>query len=184
MYNPTVKMKQSSYPSLKKQRGVVLIMALTILMVLTLVGVSAMKTSSLQERMSGNARDYQIAFEAAEIALRAGEDYIDTITLTTDFSSTGTNGRFKARSVTGGDAWSTESNWTSGLTTSVAVSSLTNNPEYMIEIMDSTYGADDSVTPGAAGSSKIKLFRITSRGYGKNPNTRVMLQTDYGKYMN
>ena len=119
MYNQTFQMKQSSYSSFKKQRGVVLIMSLTILMVLTLIGVSAMKTSALQERMSGNARDYQIAFEAAEIALRAGEDYIGTITLTTDFSSTGTNGKFQARAVTDGDAWSTESNWTSGLTTAV-----------------------------------------------------------------
>lgn len=184
MYSQPSKMKPSSYPSLKKQRGVVLIMSLTILMVLTLIGVSAMKTSSLQERMSGNARDYQIAFEAAEIALRAGEDYIKTISLTTDFSSAGTNGKFQSRAVTSADAWSTESNWTGGLTTEVPVSSLTNNPEYMIEIMDSTYGADDPLTPGGAGNSNIKLFRITSRGYGKNPNTRVMLQTDFGKYMN
>lgn len=184
MSNQTFKMKQPSYSSQKKQRGVVLIMALTILMVLTLIGVSAMKTSSLQERMSGNARDYQIAFEAAEIALRAGEDYIKSISLTTDFSTAGTNGRFKSRAITGTDAWRVETNWTSGKTTEVTVASITNNPEYMIEILDSTYGAGDPLTPGGAGNSNIKIFRITSRGYGKNPNTKVMLQTDFGKYMN
>ena len=184
MFNQPSKMKPSSYPSLKKQRGVVLIMSLTILMVLTLIGVSAMKTSSMQERMSGNARDYQIAFESAEMALRAGEDYIKTISLTTDFSSTGTDGKFRARAVTGSDAWNTETNWTSGLTTPVPISSLPNDAEYMIEIMDSTYGAEDTVVVGGAGNSNLKIFRITSRGYGKNPNTRVMLQTDFGKYMN
>lgn len=185
MNNTTTILFPLSRGMLNKQRGVVLIMALTILMVLTLIGVSAMKTSSLQERMSGNSRDYQIAFEAAEIALRAGEDYIKTISTTADFTSAGANGKFTARTIdaTAIGAWQDETNWTSGNTTSVTVPNVSKNPEFMVEILDSTYGQVEALTPGGSTSGVIALFRVTGRGYGKNPNTKVMLQADFGKLL-
>lgn len=170
----------------KSQQGVVLIMSLVILMILTLIGVSSMRTSSLQERMSGNSRDYQIAFEAAELALRAGEDYIKSISTTADFNSTGNNGKFLPRTWSDSDAWRTESNWTSAKTSSVTMANVSGNPEYMIEILDSEYGQIDDPNQGSygsGGSATIGLFRITARGYGKNPNTKVMLQSDFGKLM-
>jgi type IV pilus assembly protein PilX len=51
------------------QHGAVLIMSLVILMILTLLGITAMSTSSLQEKMSGNAQETTRAFEAAESGL-------------------------------------------------------------------------------------------------------------------
>lgn len=183
MNNSKIIIKPLSRGQFKNQRGVVLIMSLTILMVLTLIGVSAMKTSSLQERMSGNARDYQIAFEAAEFALRAGEDYVKSISTTADFTSGGGNGKFTARTVSSTGAWQVESNWTSGNTTSVALADVSKSPEYILEILDSTYGQIENMTPGGGTSGIIGLFRVTARGYGKNPNTKVMLQADFGKLM-
>jgi Tfp pilus assembly protein PilX len=50
-----------------------LIISLILLLLLTLISVSAMKTSSLEERMAGNDRDRNMAFQEAEAALRAGE---------------------------------------------------------------------------------------------------------------
>lgn len=183
MNNSSAIHKPLNHRQHKNQRGVVLIMALTILMVLTLVGVSAMKTSSLQERMSGNSRDYQIAFEAAEIALRAGEDYVKTISTTADFSAAGANGKYTSRAITSTEAWENESNWTSGNAESVTLADVSKDPEFMIEIVDSTYGQVDSLEPGGAPTGVISLFRVTARGYGKNPNTRVMLQADFGKLL-
>ena len=52
-----------------KQSGAVLIMALVILVVMTILGVTIMKTSSLQEKMSGNTQETVRAFEAAESGL-------------------------------------------------------------------------------------------------------------------
>ena len=43
-----------------------LIMALVILMILTILGVTAMTTSSLEEKMSGNIQEQNRAFHAAE----------------------------------------------------------------------------------------------------------------------
>lgn len=173
--------------SINQQQGVVIIMALVILLGLTLLGVSSMRTTSMQERMSGNARDYQTAFEAAELCLRAGEDYIKSIVLKSDFNNSGTGGKFQSRDLTESDAWRTEANWTDTTTTSVAVANTSKNPQYMIQLVDSDYGQVDNPEltgeGGAGGSGTISLFRITCRGYGKSPNTRVMLQSDFGKLM-
>lgn len=185
MNNQIIKSQTLKCPPLKKQHGVVLIMSLVILMVLSLLGVSSMKDSTLQERMSGNARDYQIAFDAAEIALRAGEDYLKAIALNADFDDIGTSGKFNARTGNNSDAWRTESNWTSGRTTSFVLADVGKNPEYMIEIVESDYGNPEALESeeegGGTGALEIALYRITARGYGKNVNTRVMLQADFGK---
>lgn len=48
------------------QRGAALIMALVILLILTILGVTAMSTSSLEQKMAGNIQDLTRAFQAAE----------------------------------------------------------------------------------------------------------------------
>lgn len=54
----------------RQQRGVTLIVGLIFLVALTLLGVMAMKSAVLQERMAGGSRDHSLAFQAAEAALR------------------------------------------------------------------------------------------------------------------
>jgi type IV pilus assembly protein PilX len=60
-------------PSRQQQRGAVLIVGLIILVVLTLLGVQGMRTNLVQERMASNMRERNVAFQAAETALRVGE---------------------------------------------------------------------------------------------------------------
>lgn len=50
----------------RHERGTALIMSLVILLILTILGVTAMSTSSLQEKMAGNLQDMVRAIEAAE----------------------------------------------------------------------------------------------------------------------
>jgi type IV pilus assembly protein PilX len=57
----------------RSQKGAALVIGLIILVVLTLIGVQAMRTSIVQERMAGNMRERNVAFQAAEAALRVGE---------------------------------------------------------------------------------------------------------------
>lgn len=59
--------------ALHRHSGMVLIISLIILLLLTIIGVSGMKVSSLEEKMAGNDRDQSVAFQAAETALRMGE---------------------------------------------------------------------------------------------------------------
>lgn len=58
----------------KGQKGAVLVIGLIILVVLTLLGVQGMRTNVAQERMAANMRERNMAFQAAEAALRVGEN--------------------------------------------------------------------------------------------------------------
>jgi len=55
------------------QSGVALIAGLIFLLVLTMIGATSALMSGLEERMSSNMRDREIAMQAAELALRDAE---------------------------------------------------------------------------------------------------------------
>ncbi len=60
----------------RKQHGIALLTAMILLAVLTLLGVTAMKMANLEELMSGNMRDRNLALQAAEMGLRYVEQHI------------------------------------------------------------------------------------------------------------
>tara|TARA_R110001592_G_scaffold52511_7_gene160664 strand:+ start:2336 stop:2956 length:621 start_codon:yes stop_codon:yes gene_type:complete len=66
------------------QQGSALIISLVMLLLLTMVGVTGMNMTSLEERMSGNYRDHEMAFQAAEAALVEAENFIESTDLTTN----------------------------------------------------------------------------------------------------
>jgi type IV pilus assembly protein PilX len=76
----------------RKQRGAVLIISLVLLVVLTLLGLSAMQNTSLEEVMAGNLRSENVAFQAAEAGLRTGEVWLSGLTAKPVASSTGSGG--------------------------------------------------------------------------------------------
>ncbi|WP_347262086.1 PilX N-terminal domain-containing pilus assembly protein [Rudaea sp.] len=74
-------MKTRSHCSapIPKQEGAVLFVALIFLVLLTLLGLTASSTSILEERMTSNTRNAQLAWYGAESAIRAGEVDIWTV---------------------------------------------------------------------------------------------------------
>lgn len=56
-----------------RQAGVALVVALILLVVITLVGFAAVRGTLMQQRMSANLYDRQIAFQNAEAAMRAAQ---------------------------------------------------------------------------------------------------------------
>lgn len=65
--------KTETATNARRERGAVLITGLILLAMVMLLGMAAMRTVTLQERLSGSSVDYNQAFQAAEAALRAGE---------------------------------------------------------------------------------------------------------------
>lgn len=57
----------------QRQRGVVLLVGLVVLLVLSLLALGSIRSTTLEERMTGNSQDQQIAFQVAEAALREAE---------------------------------------------------------------------------------------------------------------
>lgn len=68
-----MKTRRRPFPTSARQSGVALITGLVLMVVLTLITVAALRTTTLEELMARNARDRDLAFQAAEAALRAGE---------------------------------------------------------------------------------------------------------------
>ncbi len=58
-----------------RQRGAVLVVGLVLLVAMTLIGVTAMKLTTLDERIAGNAQQRLGTFQAAESALKEAAVY-------------------------------------------------------------------------------------------------------------
>lgn len=64
------------YGSRQQQRGAILFISLIMLLMLTIIGVTSMSSVTMEERMAGNLRDGDLSFQAAEAALRTGENWV------------------------------------------------------------------------------------------------------------
>ena len=65
-------------PLAHRQAGVSLVMVLILLVVMSLLGLAVLRSSGMQERMSANMYDRNLAQQAAEMALVAGRTWLDT----------------------------------------------------------------------------------------------------------
>ena len=62
-----------------RQRGATLLIALLLLVVLLIMAVPGIQNAGLQERVAGNSRDRNLAFNAAESALRDAEGWLFSV---------------------------------------------------------------------------------------------------------
>lgn len=61
-----------------QQRGAILVTSLLLLLVLTVLGITTLRMTTMQERMAGNTRDMGLAFQGAEAGLTEGEEWLRT----------------------------------------------------------------------------------------------------------
>jgi type IV pilus assembly protein PilX len=169
--------KQANMPTYYRasilQQGSALIIALVFLLVMTLIGTTAMQGTSQQENMAGNVRDRNLAFQAAEAALRAGErDAVNNI-----------NPLITVQAQNTGDSWVTYfqqnlSFFLDNTTVSptppnvLALTQVSQQPSYVIENMNNTDVA-------CLSDVTLNCFRITARGVGGTPNAIAILQSNY-----
>ena len=59
-----------------RESGIVLISALVVLVLMTILAISMFKSFGMQERIAGNTREKQRAFQAAQSALKYGEQWL------------------------------------------------------------------------------------------------------------
>ncbi|HEC17809.1 MAG TPA: hypothetical protein ENI97_00505 [Gammaproteobacteria bacterium] len=186
----TTGMTMKNTRTYKHQHGAALLVSLIILVVMTLLGVSSMRTSVMEEKMAGNMRDNELAFQAAEAALRAAEKHIkDNIISTTAFDNDGSDGLYDNSDER---IWE-NINWTnadsleytgfdSTTTTGVNVSSA---PRYVIQHLTSVGSASAKLNQSnygqGTGAGEVQAFTITARGTGGSDNAVVYLQSTYGK---
>lgn len=162
-----------------RQRGATLIISLLVLTLMTLIGVTAMQSRILEEKMAGNLQEQQRAFQAAEAALRAGETRLTQEPLP-DFD--GDNGLLPAPAAGELPYWQREANWWRDHAASFpgALPDVAEPPRYVIEELPADPAASDSLALGVPASrSATSFFRITARGVGGTEAAVVLLQTTY-----
>jgi len=166
----------------RQQRGAVLVVGLLLLVILTVLSTAATQSTVLQERMAGNDRDRNLAFQAAEAALRDAEAYIQSEVApfspfqANSFTTGGDQkGLYDSKASPGSFSLSSDlldTNKTRAFGEGTGVDPLIKvpaQPRYLIELLaTSCLGNHDSA-----------LLRITVRAQGANPNTVVTLQSLY-----
>ncbi len=82
--------RNPEYTVSARQSGAVLVVAMIVLLILLVIGLAGGRLVQTEEAMSGNFYDRSLAFQAAETALREGEERILTFDYNADGSETGT----------------------------------------------------------------------------------------------
>lgn len=160
-----------------RQRGAVLITGLIFLIILTLMGTTAMQGTLLEERMAGNLRDETLAFQAAEAALRSGERFLEQVTLP-EFN--GSDGLYHHADSPMPDPVNWQDWETSGKTIDVTMDGVASEPRYVVEQLPSVPLMGEGGSAQQSGSSlNATMFRIIARGVGGNDATMVVLQSTY-----
>ncbi|TVS15782.1 MAG: pilus assembly protein PilX [Gammaproteobacteria bacterium] len=155
------------------QSGAALVIALVFLLLMTLVGVTAMQSTTLQERMAGNLRDRDMALQAAESALREGEWQLQQATVPA-FVIEPVSGGGRATTWNAFD-WDQADVRTHVLPTTAGFS-VAESPRYVIERFPPTVGdtlAADEPLP------ELELYRVTTRAVGGSAEAVVILQTTF-----
>jgi type IV pilus assembly protein PilX len=194
-----------------RESGAVLIVALLFLVVLTMLGITAMSSTTFEERRAGNARDAAVAFQAAVAGLREARSEVIPL------AGIGRGSNFAI------STWPTATDNLGSCTPLIAGNTgicrsrqfnpypntrgdpLPDIPEN-VDWSDSTTARYGQFTGSGTlaglsqqpryiielfcpqlafdlidGSTNCRVYRFTARGYGRNPNTQVTLQEIFYK---
>jgi len=159
---------------LRYERGAALVVALVFLLVLTVLGVTSMRSTTLQERMAGNLQDNNLAFQAAEAALREAEEFLTAAALP---AFSGTDGLLQAQGDGGRvDFWNTYA-WESNSRQAAAIGGVAQRPRFVIEELPPLPLQGGSVSFGPL--PEVGFYRVTARAVGGTEDAVVILQTTY-----
>ncbi len=158
------------------ERGAALVIIISMVMLLSmaLIGIMGMQTTTLQERMAGNMRDRDIAFQSAEAALREAEFFLQSAVLPPFENADGLYQPDRT-------LWHDPAVWSSS-THSIEyegeIGGVAALPRYIIEELPpvaeplGSLAADEPI-PDAG------LYRVTSRALGGTDRAVVILQSVY-----
>jgi len=181
--------------SLRKERGAVLIVSLLLLLVMTVLALGASQSTRLQERMAGSMRSQDLAFQAAEAGLRAGERWLDNPGMTApplpcsvkpcqvyergvlDRETSYQNQAFQDRE------WWNARALTYSATTPISGDGMARGePQFYIEELEEVPDAL-SIPPTGPPPSRV-YYRIVSRGEGGTASAQAVLHSTYARRFN
>lgn len=188
-------MKTPCCPATKAhtQRGAVLVVGLIMLLILTLLSTAAVRSTNLEERMTNNTQDLQIAFQVAEAALREGESLLQQPMLP---AFNNASGLYKFQAPDGENPQTIYTpQWKLGTTQWRSASVTADAPpapldkargEFVVEemlVQEELSPGESLAADSAADTRERIIYRVTSRAWGasgrNNPEPMVLLQSTF-----
>jgi type IV pilus assembly protein PilX len=171
--------------SMRRQRGMVLVTSLLLLIVVTILAISMFRSFGLDEKIAGNVREKQRALNAAETAEQYAEYWL-------------ASGNGAAVACTGLVAstvgqvctvplasFTTSLPWTVGVTYLPNAPTATNSTPTPMPLATSGQGTY-FYTPmfyitylGATGTGNGKIYQIDAAAYGGSPDTAAVVESTY-----
>lgn len=160
----------------QKHKGSVLLVSLIMLLLLTLVAVAGMQGTILQERMTGNLRDRDLAFQAAEAALREAENFLEG---GPGVNFGNANGLYDVNNANRPD-WETSStsDGSGAIDYTGNFQGVADQPKYYIEEIATLQPAGTETETGVA-LPPVSYYRITALGFGGSATTSVVITSVY-----
>jgi type IV pilus assembly protein PilX len=162
------------------QRGVSLFVVLLLLLIVTLLGLSSLRSTVMEERMSANMFDRSLGFQGAESALRESEANVALLATRESFPASGcTNGLCATPDGSATERWF-DSGFTGWQNASVATApAATGAPQVFAEAMGmgSNWSGCERVEP-LDPLCESPRYRVTSRsGAEGTDRAQVILQS-------
>lgn len=166
-------------PATKNQQGVVLIVGLVMVLLISIIALAAIKGSSLQEAMVGNTRDRNVAFQASEAGLSAGESIVDEDVVVVEPVCPATGVCILETTPVNSILLWTDALWTAnGVTASLSLPT-SSQPLYVVEQLPDYQPDDGSSVDGIGGLTIVRPYRISSKGAGLTADASAIIQSYY-----
>ncbi len=173
------------YLNSTEQRGAALIASLMLLVVMMLIGATAVGISGMENTMAGNMKDKTIALQAAEEALRDGEQSLfDMTKRPKTVSSCGTPPCEVWSLKTLGDVLAKDTAWwqANGMIYPQVIAHVDTQPYRVIEYRSNKR---DSLVRGRSTAGTVRWFyTVTARGTGSSDSGESLLQSLYSTRFN
>lgn len=166
----------------RTQQGIALIVVLILLLVMSLLAIVSLRATLMEERMSANMADRSMSFQAAEAALRQGEQVAANKPAV---PGAGCSNGICAIPVQGAaPRWSDQTVWNaSAKTITVNLGTQTAQPKYIVELLANdiinTAGCPNSDDVSAPPCATLESrYRITALSEAAG-RSAVMLQSNF-----
>ncbi|MGO9633435.1 MAG: PilX N-terminal domain-containing pilus assembly protein [Steroidobacteraceae bacterium] len=163
-----------------RQRGMVLVTSLLLLIVVTLLAISMFRSFGLDEKIAGNVREKQRALNAAETAEQYAEYWLASGNGASAIACTA-----MVASTVGQVCTLPLASFTATLPWTIGVTYLPSAPTAM-NVTTSPGQGTYYYTPmfyitylGPTGSGNGKIYQIDAAGYGGSPDTAAVVESTY-----
>lgn len=170
--------KKQGIAIMMRQRGATLAVALLLLLVITLLGVTAIQVTHMQEKMSSNLQNKELSFAAAESALSAGEAWILGQTHEPTVYTTCTTYPCVQEPYQNVNLATQTSPWWQQRSAEYTptIDGIYTKPRFIIEFMQ--FVPDSPVVGSSATKSTgVFYYQVTARGTGATDEAVTILQT-------